>query len=90
MSNLLSTAKQVLKDHAIELYNNFADDLPLEKSEFKRHYSNLGEMLFEIDSIKIFSELISKLENNFFDQLGYNNSDEDLLEEFLRAVRESQ
>jgi hypothetical protein len=90
MSNLLSTAKKVLKETAIEFYNNYADDLPLEKSEFKRHYSNLGEMLFEIDSIESFTDLISKLENNFFDQLGYHNSDEDMLEEFLREVREAQ
>ena len=90
MSNLLSTAKKVLKETAIELYNNYADDLPLDKEEFKRHYSNLGEMLFEIDSIESFTDLISKLENNFFDQLGYHNSDEDMLEEFLREVREAQ
>lgn len=89
MSNLLSTAKKVLKETAIELYNNYADDLPLEKEEFKRHYLNLGEMLFEIDSIESFTDLISKLENNFFDQLGYHNSDEDMLEEFLDEVRKA-
>lgn len=89
MSNLLSTAKKVLKEHSIELYNIFADDIPLEKEAFKLHYSNLGEMLFEIDSIESFTDLISKLENNFFSQLGYHNSDEDMLEEFLEAVRKS-
>ena len=89
MSNLLSTAKKVLKETAIELYNNYADDLPLEKEEFKRHYSNLGEVLFEIDSIKSFTDLISKLENNFFDQLGYHTGDEDMLEEFLDEVRKA-
>ena len=35
MSNLLSTAKQVLKEQAIELYSNFGEDLPLEKAEFE-------------------------------------------------------
>ena len=90
MSNLLSTAKKVLKEQAIELYNNFAEDLPLEKAEFERHYSNLGKMLFEIDSIESFTELIRKLENDFFDQLGYCSGDEDMLEEFLDEVREAQ
>jgi len=90
MSNLLSTAKKVLKEHAIELYNNFAEDIPLEKEEFKRHYSSLGEILFEIDSIESFTDLISKLETNFFSELGYHTDDEDMLEEFLRNVREAQ
>ena len=90
MSNLLSTAKNVLKETAIELYNNFADDLPLEKEEFKRHYSNLGTILFEIDSIESFTDLISKLETNFFSEIGYHTDDEDMLEEFLKAVNESR
>ena len=90
MSNLLSTAKKVLKEQAIDLYNNFADDLPLEKEEFKRHYSNLGVILFEIDSIESFSGLISKLESNFFSEIGYHNSDDDMLEEFLKEVKQAQ
>jgi hypothetical protein len=90
MSNLLSTAKKVLKEHAIELYNNFAEDLPLEKEEFKRHYSNLGEILFEIDSIQTVNELFNKLTKGDFEQLGYHPDDEDMLEEFLRNVREAQ
>jgi len=90
MSNLLSTAKKVLKEQAIELYNNFAEDLPLEKAEFERHYSNLGKMLFEIDSIESFTDLISKLESNFFSEIGYYTDDEDMLEEFLENIREAQ
>ena len=90
MSNLLSTAKKVLKEQAIELYNNFAEDLPLEKAEFERHYSNLGAILFYIDSIESFTDLISKLESNFFNEIGYHTDDEDMLDEFLRNVREAQ
>lgn len=88
MSNLLSTAKNVLKTQAIEVYESFAEDLPLEKSEYVRHYKNLGEILFEIDSIKTFSEFILKVENEDFGQIGL--VDEDGLEEFLDRVRESQ
>jgi hypothetical protein len=90
MSNLLSTAKQVLFNHAVEFYNIMGEDLPLEREEFKRHYSNLGEVLFEIESIESFTDLISKLETNFFSQLGYHNSDEDMLSEFLKVVNESR
>jgi len=90
MSNLLSTAKKVLKENAVEFYNNFADDLPLEKGEFKRHYSNLGETLFEIDSLESFTGLILKLETNFFSQLGYHSEDEDMLEEFLKEIEKSK
>ncbi len=90
MANLLSTAKKVLRDHSIELYQIFGEDIPLEKEEFQRHYSNLGEVLFEIESIESFTDLISKLESGFFSQLGYHPDDEDMLEEFLRVVNESR
>ena len=84
--SLLQKSQRVLREHAIELYNIFADDIPLEKEEFKRHYSNLGEMLFEIESIESFSQVISKLEKGDFDQLGYCPEDEDMVEEFLKAI----
>ena len=90
MANLLSTAKKVLFDHSVELYQIFGEDIPLEKEEFKRHYSNLGEVLFEIDSIESFAQLISKMEKGDFSQLGYHPDDEDMLEEFLKAVNESR
>jgi hypothetical protein len=90
MSNLLSTAKKVLFDHAVEIYQLFGEDIPLEKEEFKNHYSNLGEVLFEIESIESFTDLISKLETGFFSQLGYHPDDEDMLEEFLKALEKSR
>ena len=90
MSNLLSTAKKVLFDHAVELYQIFGEDIPLEKEEFKRHYSNLGEVLFDIESIESFTDLISKLETGFFSELGYHPDDEDMLEVFLKAVEKSK
>ena len=88
MSNLLSTAKNVLKTQAIEVYDSFAEDLPLEKGEYVRHFMNLGEVLFEIDSIKTFSQFILKVENEDFGQIGL--FDEDSLVEFLDRVRKNQ
>ena len=90
MSNLLSTAKQVLVDQAIELYNIHAEVIPFEKEEYRSHYASLGGLLFEINSINLFSELIAKLESNSFSELGYHSDDEDLLEEFLEVVKRSQ
>lgn len=90
MANLLSTAKKVLFDHSVELYQIYGEDIPLEKEEFKRHYSNLGEVLFEIESIQTVNELFNKLTKGDFDQLGYHPDDEDMLEEFLKAVNESR
>ena len=89
MSNLLSTAKKVLFDRSVEIYQIFGEDIPLEKEEFKRHYMNLGEVLFEIESSESFTDLISKLETGSFSQLGYHPGDEDMLEEFLKAVGRS-
>jgi len=89
MSNLLSTAKKVLFDHAVELYTIIGEDLSLEKQEFKTHYSNLGEILFEIETLESFTDLTYKLESGFFSQLGYDPEDEDLLGEFLKAVVEN-
>ena len=90
MSNLLSTAKKVLFDHAVEFYNIMGEDLRLDKQEFKTHYSNLGEILFEIESLESFTDLISKLESGFFSELGYYPGDEDMLEEFLKALEKSK
>jgi len=90
MSNLLSTAKQVLIDGANELFEINRADIELTKEEYNRHYSGLGSILFEIDSIKSFSELISKIEKGDFEELGYLAEDDDMLEEFLKVVNESK
>ena len=90
MGNFLSTAKKVLREGAIELYSIMGEDIPLEKEEFQSHYSNLGEVLFEIESILTLNELLNKLTKGDFSVLGYCSDDEDMLEEFLRVVNESR
>lgn len=35
MANLLSTAKNLLVEQAVDIYKAFAEDLPLEKAEFQ-------------------------------------------------------
>ena len=90
MGNFLSTAKKVLREHAIELYSIMGEDIPLDKVDFKLHYSNLGETLFEIESILTLNELLNKLTKGDFGQLGYHEDDEDMLEEFIKVVNESK
>jgi hypothetical protein len=90
MSNLLSTAKQVLIEGAMQTYDTFRNDIELSKEEYRRHYSNLGEVIFNIDSTEAFSELIRKLEVGQFEQIGYFLDDEDMLVEFLKVVNESR
>lgn len=89
MANLLSTAKNLLIEQAVDVYKAFAEDLPLERAEFQRHYSNLGEILFEIESIESISQLISKIENGHFSLIGLCE-DEEELEDFLNRLNESR
>lgn len=90
MKTLLERAKKVLKTHTVELYTMREEDLDLDEKSFTIHYSFMGEMLFEIEKIESFSEIIQKLESGFFNEIGYYPDDEDLIEEFLKAVNESR
>ena len=90
MSNLLSTAKQVLIEGANELFEINRADIELTEAEYKRHYSNLGAVLFSIDRVNTLSELIYKIEKGDFEELGYCSEDEDMLSEFLKVVNESR
>ena len=86
MSNLLKKSKELLKSHAQELYNCYVEDVPLTEASYVSHYSNLGKMVFTIDSIKSFGEMICELEKGTFDELGYCPGEEDLIEEFLSGI----
>jgi len=86
MKTLLEKAKRVLVEGAINLYDIRKDDLNLELSDFENHFKNLGSMIFQIESYKTFGEIISDLENDNLAELGYWGADDDLIEEFLKAV----
>jgi hypothetical protein len=86
MKTLLEKAKRVLVEGAINLYDIRKDDLDLELSDFENHFKNLGSMIFQIESYKTFGEIISDLENDNLSELGYWGADDDLIEEFLKAV----
>jgi len=86
MKTLLEKAKKVLLDSAYNLYDIRKDDLDLELCEFENHFKNLGSMIFQIESYKSFGEVIKDLENDNLSELGYWGADDDLMEEFLKAV----
>ena len=86
MKTLLEKAKDLLVAQAYDLYDCRKDDLDLELCEFENHFKNLGSMIFQIESYKSFGEVIQDLENDNLSELGYWGADDDLMEEFLKAV----
>ena len=71
---------------ANDLYDIRREDLDLDALSFRNHYSNLGELVFQIDAYESFGDLIKDLEDDNLQELGYFGADEDLLEVFLKQV----
>ncbi len=90
MGNLVSTAKQVLIDGAIELYEMRRSDLDLDVLSYENHYRNLGSLIFQIDSYKSLGDILNDMENDNLQELGYFGGDDFLLEEFLKRVKSNQ
>ena len=90
MGNLLSTAKQTLITVANDLYEMRRSELDLDILSYENHYQNLGSLIFQIDCYKSLGDILNDMENDNLQELGYYGADEDLIEEFLRAVRENK
>jgi hypothetical protein len=87
--SLLSTAKQVLIDGAIELYEMRRSGLDLDILSYEIHYRNLGSLIFQIDCYESLGDILNDMEKDNLQELGYFEGDEFLLEEFLKKVREN-
>jgi hypothetical protein len=87
--SLLSTAKQVLIDGAIELYEMRRSGLDLDILSYEIHYRNLGSLIFQIDCYESLGDILNDMEKDNLQELGYFEGDEFLLEEFLKRVREN-
>jgi len=85
--SLLSTAKQVLIDGAIELYEMRRSDLDLDILSYEIHYRNLGSLIFQIDCYESLGDILNDMEKDNLQELGYFGGDQFLLEEFLKKVR---
>ena len=86
MKNLLESAKALLIDRANELYDMRKDELDFDALSYRAHYSNLGELVFQIDAYESFGDIIKDIENDNLQELGYFGADEYLLDEFLKHV----
>ena len=86
MKTLLEKAKALLIESANELYDIRKDDLDLDALSFRNHYSNLGELVFQIECYESLGEIIKDLENDNLQELGYWGADEDMIEVFLTEI----
>lgn len=90
MRNLLSTAKQILVEGAQAIYDARRDELEFKFSDYRAHYQNLGAIIFQIDSYKSLGDILNDMENDNLSELGYWGGDEEVIEEFLKAIEESK
>jgi len=86
MKTLLERAKALLINSANELYDMRKDELDFDALSYRSHYSNLGELIFQIDAYESLGDLIKDIEDDNLQELGYFGADEDMLEKFLKHV----
>ena len=86
MKTLLERAKALLINSANELYDMRKDELDFDALSYRSHYSNLGELIFQIDAYKSLGDIINDIEDDNLQELGYFGADENLLEEFLVEI----
>jgi hypothetical protein len=86
MKTLLEKAKELLINRANELYDMRKEDLDFDALSYRNHFSNLGELIFQIDAYELFGDIIKDIENDNLQELGYYGADEYLLDEFLKHV----
>jgi hypothetical protein len=86
MKTLLEKAKTLLIAQANDLYDMRKDELDFDALSFRNHYSNLGELVFQIDAYESLGEIVKDLENDNLQELGYWGADEDMIEDFLTEI----
>ena len=86
MVNLVDKAKVLLIDKANDLYDMRREELDFDALSYRSHYSNLGELIFQIDAYESLGDIINDIENDNLQELGYFGADENSLEEFLKHI----
>ena len=86
MVNLVDKAKVLLIGKANDLYDMRREELDFDALSYRSHYSNLGELIFQIDAYESLGDIIKDIENDNLQELGYFGADEYLLDEFLKHV----
>lgn len=82
-NNFLNTAKQNLVERATFYYIDRRNDLNVTEADYRDHFKQLGNLLFEIDITDSITGVISLIESNEFGQIGLFRDD---VEEFLEEV----
>jgi len=86
MKTLLERAKALLIDSANDLYDMRKDELDFDALSYRNHFSNLGELIFQIDAYESLGDIIKDIEDDNLQELGYFGADEDMLEKFLKHI----
>jgi hypothetical protein len=86
MKTLLERAKALLIDSANDLYDMRKDELDFDALSYRNHFSNLGELIFQIDAYESLGDLIKDIEDDNLQELGYFGADENSLETFLKHI----
>ena len=86
MVNLVDKAKVLLIGKANDLYDMRREELDFDALSYRSHYSNLGELIFQIDAYESLGDIINDIENDNLQELGYFGADENSLEEFLKHI----
>jgi hypothetical protein len=84
---ILSAAKAMLVKRTLGFYSDMRENLSLDASEYKDHFSNMGELLLKIDTYESFGDICKDLEKGEFAEIGYFWDDADMMEEFLENLQ---
>ena len=71
MKTLLESAKALLINRANDLYDMRKDELDFDALSYRNHYSNLGELIFQIDAYESLGDLIKDIEDEFSEELEF-------------------
>lgn len=70
MKNLVSKIKQDLSSTISDFYLVMKDDLEIDRTEYRRHFTQLADMLFEIDRCEDLNQLEALYERGDLDIIG--------------------
>jgi hypothetical protein len=86
MVNLVDKAKALLIGKANDLYDMRREELDFDALSYRSHYSNLGELIFQIDAYESLGDIINDIEDDNLQELGYFGADENSLDTFLKHI----
>lgn len=77
--------KTKLKEMAKEIYDCMSDDIALTKQDYATHYSNLGQVLYDIEKIESFTGFLTSCINGKFQEI-VDINDEVVFQDFISQI----